>query len=162
MERAKRLREAFNYVRGKGLIHTQKDLSVRMQASEANVSKALKGEEQILTDSFLRRFNTAFDNIFNSQWLLMGEGDMFDKDISISQTIDTNTGVITNNIGGEDNSHSTTNTTNNTTNNYAECEKAANSSKLLGMALEEIAEQRKLVAKAQGQIDRLITLLENK
>ena len=78
MKKVDRLKKAFNYVRNKGLIHTQKDLSVRMQASEANVSKALKGEEQILTDSFLRRFNAAFDNIFNLQWLLMGDGEMID------------------------------------------------------------------------------------
>ena len=79
MKKVDRLKKAFNYVRDKGLVHTQKDLSARMQASEANVSKALKGEEQILTDSFLRRFNTAFDNIFNLQWLLTGEGEMIER-----------------------------------------------------------------------------------
>lgn len=162
MEKVDRLRQVFNYIKSIGLVHTQKDLAERMQASEATVSKALRGDEQILTSSFLRRLNRAFDNVFNSKWLLNGEGDMFNKDINISQTIDTNTGVITNNIGGEDNSRSTTNTTNNTTNNYAECEKANTSSKLLGMAIEEISEQRKLVSKAQEQIDRLITLLEKK
>lgn len=78
MERADRLRKAFDYVKSRGFVHTQKDLSTRMQASEGNVSKALKGEEQILTDSFLRRFNTAFDNIFNSDWLLTGNGEMLE------------------------------------------------------------------------------------
>ena len=78
MERADRLRKAFDYVKSRGYVHTQKDLSIRMQASEGNVSKALKGEGQILTDSFLRRFNTAFDNIFNSDWLLTGNGEMLE------------------------------------------------------------------------------------
>ena len=39
-------------------------------------------------------------------------------------------------------------------------ENHVNSSTTLDKALDEIAEQRKLVAKAQEQIDRLITLLE--
>jgi len=78
MEKVDRLRQVFNYIKSIGLVHTQKDLAERMKASEATVSKALKGEEQILTSSFLRRLNRAFDNIFNSQWLLTGEGEMIE------------------------------------------------------------------------------------
>ena len=162
MTKSERFGKAVNYLRMQGMVAKNEDVAIKMGADPSNVSRSVKGTGGYPSDSFLRRFNTAFDNIFNSKWLLNGEGDMFNKDINISQTIDTNTGVITNNIGGEDSSRSTTNTTNNTTNNYAECEKANTSSKLLGMAIEEISEQRKLVSKAQEQIDRLITLLEKK
>lgn len=49
-------------------------------------------------------------------------------------------------------------TTNNTTNNYSDCEES--SSHLLGKALDEIAEQRKLVAKSQEQIDKLLAIID--
>lgn len=73
--RAKRLNEAFNYLRYSGLISTQKDLSDMLGSSPSNISKALKGDERVLTDNFLVRFSDAFSDI-SSAWLLTGEGDM--------------------------------------------------------------------------------------
>lgn len=137
MEKVDRLRQVFNYIKSIGLVHTQKDLAERMKASEATVSKALKGEEQILTSSFLRRLNRAFDNIFNSQWLLTGEGEMLVHHVNQSVNGDNNT-----QIAGNNNRIALPST--------------------LDRAINEIAEQRKLVSKAQEQIDRLITLLEKK
>ena len=76
MERVKRVNEAFNYLRNKGLIRTQKDLANLMHAAESNISKALKGDEAILTDRFLRRLSAAFGGVFNQEWLLTGKGEM--------------------------------------------------------------------------------------
>lgn len=76
MERVKRMNEAFNYLRNKGLIRTQKDLANLMHAAESNISKALKGDEAILTDRFLRRLSAAFGGVFNQEWLLTGKGEM--------------------------------------------------------------------------------------
>lgn len=76
MEKADRFNLAFQYLRGKGIIHSQKDLAVAMQSTPPNISSALKGDEKVLTDRFLRRFNTAFDDVFDIDWLLYGEGDM--------------------------------------------------------------------------------------
>lgn len=71
----------------------------------------------------------------------------FGKDV-VTRYIEPNTTIITSDngstsIAGNGNHHINANAT-------------------LEMALNEIAEQRKLVAKAQEQIDRLITLLEQK
>lgn len=76
MEREERLNFVFNYLRSKGLIQTQRDLANKMHAGIANISKALKGNKSVLTDRFLRRLNSAFGDIFNEDWLLLGEGEM--------------------------------------------------------------------------------------
>ena len=73
--RAERLNEAFNYLRFKGLVKTQKDLAEAIGATAPNVSSALKGDEKFLTDSFIARFAETFEEI-SSHWLSTGEGDM--------------------------------------------------------------------------------------
>ena len=73
--RAERLNEAFNYLRFKGLVKTQKDLAEAIGATAPNVSSALKGDEKFLTDSFIARFSEAFGEV-SSHWLLTGEGEM--------------------------------------------------------------------------------------
>ena len=76
MNKSDNIKTAFEYLRSVGLVHTQKDLSLRMKASEGNISKALKGDPKILTDKFIKRFNNAFYDIFNLNWLIDGEGEM--------------------------------------------------------------------------------------
>ena len=76
MNKLERLRKAYEYLRFKGIIHTQKDVADKMQATAPNVSSALKGDSKFLTDSFLRRFNEAFGELFNYQWLILGEDNM--------------------------------------------------------------------------------------
>lgn len=124
MDRKERLRTAFEYVRSKGLLHTQKDLAAIMSASEANISKALNGDTQVLTDRFLRRFNKAFSDIFSLEWLCLGDGEMIvgDEDAIIRQR---NLTAV-----GDGNSPTQNNGNHNTTkNNYRGCggadEKAA-------------------------------------
>lgn len=78
-DRAKRLNEAFNYLRYSGLVATQKDVSDALGSSPSNISKALKGDERVLTDNFIVRFSEAFSEI-SSHWLLTGEGDMLASD----------------------------------------------------------------------------------
>lgn len=76
MEKNERLRKAYEYLRNRGLAHTQKDVATKMGATAPNVSGALKGDVKLLTNKFLCRFNEAFGNIFNLNWLMTGEGDM--------------------------------------------------------------------------------------
>lgn len=76
MDRKERLLEAFEHLRNIGEIHTQKDLAERMNATPQNVSRALKGIDSVLTDNFLRRFNHAFGDIFQDDWLISGDGQM--------------------------------------------------------------------------------------
>lgn len=73
--RVERLNEAFNYLRFKGLVKTQKDLAEAIGATAPNVSSALKGDEKFLTDSFIVRFSNVFKEV-SSHWLLTGEGEM--------------------------------------------------------------------------------------
>ena len=75
MDKVERFRRAYEYLRNRGLVHTQKDLAEIMQATPPHVSLAFKGDIKYLTDSFLLRFNEAFGRIFNHQWLILGEGD---------------------------------------------------------------------------------------
>lgn len=86
MNKSDNIKTAFEFLRSVGLIHTQKDLSLRMKASEGNISKALKGDPKILTDKFIKRFNNAFDDIFNLNWLLDGEGEMLNAEAANSNT----------------------------------------------------------------------------
>ena len=96
MERNERLQKAFEYLRSKGLVHTQKDVASKMGSSESNLSKALKGEDKVLTDRFLKRFNAAFDSVFNIDWLLHGKGNMLSD--SASQNVNGNN----NHVAGRD------------------------------------------------------------
>lgn len=78
-DRAERLNKAFNYLRFSGFVTTQKDLSDALGSSPSNVSKALKGDERVLTDNFLVRFSNVYEDI-SSRWLLTGEGEMLIKE----------------------------------------------------------------------------------
>lgn len=66
----------FKYLKSNGQLHTQKDLAIKLGTYPSNISKALKGDEEYLTESFIDRFNKAFGSIFNDDWLLSGEGTM--------------------------------------------------------------------------------------
>lgn len=74
MEKYERLCLAYEHLRSQGIVHTQKDVAVRMGSTPSNVSAAFSGK--LLSDNYLKRFNIAFRNIFNLKWLINGEGDM--------------------------------------------------------------------------------------
>ena len=76
MERNERLQKAFEYLRYKELVRTQADIASIMNASRSNISSAMNGDTKVLTDRFLKRFNAAFDSVFNIDWLLHGKGNM--------------------------------------------------------------------------------------
>ena len=76
MNKKERLNQAYNYLKYKGIIRSQSDLAVKMNASQPNISAALSGVPRVLTSRFLRRFNEAAENIFSLDWLLTGEGEM--------------------------------------------------------------------------------------
>lgn len=94
MDRVDRFKKAFDYLKSRGMIHTQKDLAERVEATTPHVSLAMKGDSRYLTDNFVRRFNDAFGSIFNLQWLLLGEGEMlkendddFEQPLTQDQTV---------------------------------------------------------------------------
>lgn len=67
---------AFNYLKGKGIIKTQKDAAIKIGMTQGNLSKALKGDDRYLTESFIKRFNESFNGMFNANWIISGEGSM--------------------------------------------------------------------------------------
>lgn len=79
--RVGRMTTAYEYLKSIGKAHKQQDVAVKMGTDKANVSRAMKGDEKYLTDRFLHRFNSAFDNIFNDEWLISGNGEMLAQDI---------------------------------------------------------------------------------
>ena len=94
-EKIDRINKIVSYLIGKGLISRQspqKEIAEKIESNSTNVSYALNGNTRYLTDSFLKRTNKAFGNIFSESWLLTGEGNMLneedperkEKEISIS------------------------------------------------------------------------------
>lgn len=78
-EKKEILKTAFEYLRSIGVAHTQKDVSKKMNISTSNLSKAFSGNLDYLTDNFLSRFNESYNNVFCSDWLLTGEGEMLNN-----------------------------------------------------------------------------------
>lgn len=85
LTRKERLSDAFEYVKANFGVGTQKELAEKMESTQPNVSSAMKGDPKALTDSFLKRFNAAFGGIFNTRWLLNGEGEMLRSSPIMSQ-----------------------------------------------------------------------------
>lgn len=162
MERKERFKEAFEYLKSRGTAHTQRDIALKMDSSEGNISKAMKGDERVLTNRFLRRFNEAYGNIFNIEWLIDGIGEM----------LVVNNGNIGNLVIGDGNTRTngrgnTTNNTTTTTNNYSGCgcgggdaENTLITSSMYQALFDELSAQRKVTEKAQAQIDTLLDIIK--
>lgn len=78
-ERASRLQTAYGELLKRKLVSTKKDIAIKMGASAPNVSSAFNGDGRVLTMRFLQRFNAAFDNLFNLDWLINGRGEMLNS-----------------------------------------------------------------------------------
>lgn len=93
IKKTKRIKSAVLYLISKEIISDkspQKDIAQKMGAKNTtNINYALNGDKRYLTDSFMRRFNNAFDEIFSIDWLLTGEGEMLRSDPDIESSIQT-------------------------------------------------------------------------
>lgn len=76
METKDRLKKAYEYLRNNGKVHTQQNVADIMGVNKENVSRAFNGNERYLTLGFITRFNNAFGNIFNIDWIIKEQGDM--------------------------------------------------------------------------------------
>lgn len=76
METKDRLKKAYEYLRNNGKVHTQQNVADIMGVKKENVSRAFNGNEKYLTLGFITRFNNAFGNIFNIDWIIKEQGDM--------------------------------------------------------------------------------------
>lgn len=160
-----RILQAIEFLKDAGKVHKQQDVAEMMGTDKANISRALKGDEKYLTNRFLRRFNEAYGNIFNIEWLIDGVGEM----------LVVNNGNIGNLVIGDGNTNTNSggsNTTNNrntttTTNNYSGCgcgggdaENTLITSSMYQALFDELSAQRKVTEKAQAQIDTLLDIIK--
>lgn len=79
MDRKERIKLAYETLRSQGKVHKQQDVADKMGVLKSVISMAFNGNEKYLTDNFLLRFNTSFNNFFNLKWLLSGEGEMLGR-----------------------------------------------------------------------------------
>ena len=85
-----RLEEAYDYLRNRGIIHTQNEVADKMKANYRNFNSAFNGDEKYLTPRFLKRFNEAFGYIFDYDWLITGNGSMLKESKETVFNIDAN------------------------------------------------------------------------
>ena len=133
-----RLNVCFDYLRNKGIVHTQKDVADRMGSKKHSISRAFNGTPDYLTESFIDRFAATFG--LNSDWIRYGIGEMTDCEASPQSA-----SIVNNQVGNG--------------NHFA------NGS--VERFLNELAAQRELtkeaqqqLTKSQEQMDRLITIIE--
>lgn len=81
MEKVERFNMAFEYLKSRGILHSQKDVALVMKSSETNISRAFNGNPKYLTDNFLRRFCKIFGTFINESWLIDEEGLMLKSTI---------------------------------------------------------------------------------
>lgn len=74
MEKVERFNMAYEYLRSRGILHSQKDVAAIMKSSETNISRAFNGNPKYLTDNFLRRFCKIFGSFINESWLVDEDG----------------------------------------------------------------------------------------
>lgn len=72
----KRLQEAVSYLNKTERITSQQELADLLGYARANVSRYLNGEP---TQKFVSKFAVVFSDIFNSDYLLRGEGQLLKK-----------------------------------------------------------------------------------
>lgn len=84
MDRSERFRKAVNVLRANGEIKTNEDVAKRMNAAKENVSR-FQNPGNSPTESFLKRFNKAFGNMFDLGWLLEGTNEMFSADANFDK-----------------------------------------------------------------------------
>ena len=76
METKERIISAYNYLKNVGIISSQQNVADKMGVRKESVSKAFSGNKSYLTNTFILKFNNAFDNMFNNDWLMEGKGEM--------------------------------------------------------------------------------------
>lgn len=139
MERKERIRNAYEYLKSIGKVNTQQDVANTMDIKKESVSRAFNGNENYLTDKFVRRFNQAYDNIFNVKWLLNEEGNMMAPTQSVGDI--SNSSVSGVNVNGQE-IHINPDAYN--------------------TLLKIVESNQKTTEKFQEQIDRLISIIEHK
>ncbi|HAY3545070.1 TPA: helix-turn-helix domain-containing protein [Elizabethkingia anophelis] len=86
ISRTDRLNSAVAYLKGKRIAKTQKAIAKMLETNEVTLSRALNGNEEYITEGFLRKFADIFE--IDTNWLLTGEGEMIESLIVENENID--------------------------------------------------------------------------
>lgn len=89
-----RINDVYKYLIGNGLISNKKDVAKKMRYNYSNIISAFKGDKKYLTESFINELNISFGSIFNTHWLISGEGEMLVQSYESTPLVDYD--VITN------------------------------------------------------------------
>ena len=76
IERRKRLKEVYEYVRAHFGVHTQKDFADKIKYSRVYISAAMNGADKYLTDNLFTNICEAYPDTFNLDYLLTGNGQL--------------------------------------------------------------------------------------
>ena len=76
IERQKRLKEVYEHLRKHCGIHTQGDFASSIGYSRPVISSAMNGNEDNLTDRLFKSICEKYENVFNLDYLLNGEGEL--------------------------------------------------------------------------------------
>lgn len=80
---SKRLNDAYDYLRGHGVVHTITEFASRVGKSQADMSSALGCKGRVMTLGLLTRVADTFPDVLNRDYLLKGEGDVAAPDKSL-------------------------------------------------------------------------------
>lgn len=143
MEIKERINAAYDYLRGIGIVTSQQNVADKMNVRKESVSKAFNGNKSYLTRTFILKFNNAFDNIFNNEWLMEEKGEMLKNNQCVGDI--KNSSVHGVNVNGKE--------------IHFECPFDKNSMEFI---INMINQNQKNIEIFQEQINRLITLLEKR
>lgn len=143
MEVKERIMSAYNYLKNVGIVSSQQNVADKMNVRKESVSKAFNGNKSYLTNTFILKFNSAFDNIFNNDWLMEEKGEMLRNNQSVGDI--QNSSVHGVNVNGNE--------------IHFECPFDKNGMEII---INMINQNQRNVEIFQEQINRLITLLEKK
>lgn len=143
MEAKERIMSAYNYLKNVGIVSSQQNVADKMNVRKESVSKAFNGNKSYLTNTFILKFNSTFDNIFNNDWLMEEKGEMLRNNQSVGDI--QNSSVHGVNVNGNE--------------IHFECPFDKNGMEII---INMINQNQRNVEIFQEQINRLITLLEKK
>ncbi len=74
LKRGERFKEVYEYLCSIGRIEKQKELAQIIGCTESQLSKAFRGHKSHMTENLIRKVNSKFDNLFNENYILNGDG----------------------------------------------------------------------------------------
>lgn len=78
-----RLRQTFDFLRDKGVVHTQSEFAEMIGIRIGHLNNAMNGDEKRLTRGLMEKIADAFPDVLNRDYLLAGEGDVAAPDKSL-------------------------------------------------------------------------------